>query len=250
MRRNMTPPAWFKLTDYQICKDFNIIEWHINIQLRAEFLLSIYNPHLFIEKLRQKNKIDAINFINNNYDAFLNNRKKFLTKKDLKQTINSWIEHRKQEKTPGVRPLNAYEIRAFYLRDIQNSDSNSIVTDVLLINLNLSEEQLQNEFNAYIRKIKKEILPENASSKRKYLNIIEHEFTPKDFHRWRSNAILPYMDLKILSLKTGVKINDNALSRILNLDLNKIRGDCKPLIKRILTLDYTGNLYAQACQML
>lgn len=241
-------PDWFKLDDYSICKDFNIVAWYFNLHLRAQLLLPLYSLELYKEEEQEKVKHHAICDINDNWGVFINRRKILLTNTGIEVSLLENRDKMQIRTEQSIRPLTINEIHSLHHQQKDNYDPSIILNDVLWININLSETQLITEFSKYIRKIKQKMLPEHIKKdKKKYLGIIERPFTTQYFHRWISNAILPYMDLMLWQIHTGTKkIKDALICEVINIELDKLRGDTKPLLKRILTLDYMNILYTQA----
>lgn len=118
--------------------------------------------------------------------------------------------------------------------------------DYISLDLEASEEQLINDFKAYISNVKKQ-LPSKSQIRKdiSYINNISGPFDESDKQRWRN--VLKYLDLEIWREITGAKYSNNYIYD--NLGVAKKNRFAK-LVERIKEPDYLKKIGYQIQDMI
>jgi hypothetical protein len=101
---------------------------------------------------------------------------------------------------------------------------------MLTIDVGATDEQLMNDFSQWLK---------NHRTITKY-KVREKRFTPKDFEKWISNKVLPYLDLTLIANAEDKQLTQNTVGRLLfpneyNVDLTeRIRRSVKPLAELLI----------------
>lgn len=207
---------WFNLSDYDICKGFNLAEWAINIKMRR---ITTHFMQSLLKNQEEINKSQIGFHLRLLCEQFLGDRKKLLSKEGLNEALKlgiitynqidlslSRFEH------PIIRTLDKWDIARLYRHAIthnkikkdanQKEAQNYYFTpydpQYIWINLSADTETLLKNFKNHISSSKKNIKKEKKYQQRYLENI------PKNFNNIQnepfstklySNFVLPYYDL-------------------------------------------------------
>lgn len=255
------PPSWFKREDYEICENFNLIEWAVNIKFRRQFLLLINE----VQKIKDDDskKIALSILKENTLEDFLSQRSKFLRKEMLKAEIKQngsnlftaeyLLTVTNENAFAGIKRLNLFELSSLkyiYLDAKNKNYADFCAPEYIMVNLSLDEKQLIKEFKEYLRSNKERKGEKNIM--KKFIKKPPEDFK-KICEKFHENHILEYFDLKIFAEINSSKILDGRLSLIIDsssenyFDVDKIRTYTKRIVKRFTDSDdYFFSLMYQA----
>jgi len=154
--------------------------------------------------------------------------KDMVIKKELKRLISNQ-ERQQENQILDVEPdLKTQRLKKTPLNDVLEYYHNEIIN----INLAASDEIILSDFRDWLKGIRN-----------KYKNTIHQkkDFKQKDFDRWSSNSILPFLDLTIWSRMELKSITNNAMGKTIfpnefDIDLSeRVRNTVKPLALSLIT---------------
>jgi len=209
---------WFNINDYDICKNFNLARWAINIKLRRNTAFYIQKT-LKMQKNKEANKTVIESFFKTIMEQFLSDRKKLLTEEGLKEALKTEIlAFETMSVSPSrlkhqiIRALDRWDIGTLHnlftvnkikknasQKEIRNHYFQPLDQEYIWVNLSADKKTLLKNFEKHIDLNKKKL--QKSHKKQIYLNIIPDDFNNikrKSFStKLCESFILPYYDLKL-----------------------------------------------------
>jgi len=239
--------SWFDLSKYDAVKDFDAHEWYHHLRLRQALKLLQYGSHSFpvsVEKIIREIKKQPLSksspgigerlaVTDATYRDFIwaNNHNPNSRSLYYLLSFLLWNEDtKKMRESYDISPRQdmLIESGAFTLGLEQVISS---ARPVLSVDLNVSDEQLTNDFNRWLQE--KRVQMENAPRRKM--------FSSNDFDRWEKHKILPYLDLTLTASSERKELTQNYIGKklypdIYDIDLTqKIRQQVKPLADSLIT---------------
>jgi hypothetical protein len=228
--------SWFDLSKYDALKDFDGYEWFIALRKRR-FLKKLINekPHIALKQIELWKERPVVDYkvkecneivvTDATFEDFLRANNKNPNIKFFYEVLGYLFSNNDSsvyEESNGVSidELVKADPYASILKQVISIDD-----PILSVDLNVSDEQLINEFIRWLQ-VKREQMGTPPRQKM---------FTSTDFYRWKNLRILPYLDLTIMASFERKKLTYNYIGQklfpdIYDVDLTqKVRQQVKPL---------------------
>lgn len=232
--------SWFDLSKYDSVENFNIDDWYYQLDKRRVIhKFSKENPET-IEKVGVERWND-INRIAKKHIASIKNEPIFTYQKPKRRVLSvrdaSFFDLHLATYTnktlENVFNLSDYELlHEMGKTPVVSKPDKGTGFDraILTIDVGATDEQLINDFSQWLK---------NHRTITKY-KVREKRFTSKDFEKWISNKVLPYLDLTLIANAEDKQLTQNTVGRLLfpneyDVDLTeRIRRSVKPLAELLI----------------
>ena len=235
--------SWFNLEHYELAKDFKSDEWYTQLQKRrflmkwvkedfsvtkemiAEIKVNPLGDYKLMELLKTAVK-DAT------YEDFLVSNERNTGTKELYHAIGMLLADDDSSDVKDSYVLSVHNANKIISFSTMLDQVVSKTKPLVAIDLNVSDEQLQDDFRRWLKN-KRASDDSNPRSKM---------FTENHYKRWVKYQVLAYMDLMIIGLSEGVKLPHFKLGVLLfpdylelDVDLtDRVKQSVKPLANSLL----------------